>query len=109
MIKRNYECDLGSLALIHKESNVKVLLSNDYGDGSFDYYILESDEISKIPSKAVKLSLWVETPSDWKILDYDCYNKSSSEGYEFEEKCWGFNVYQHGQTFYFLLLKGDLL
>lgn len=108
MIKRNYYADVGSIALMHKKTNVKVYISNFYGDGSYDYYILNSEE--ELPVKTAReLEVWVDKPNEWKIMDYDCCNNLSDDGYEIEEEVWGIRILRYKTTFYFILRKGDLL
>lgn len=104
MIKRTYSADVSSIALIHKRTNVKVLISNFYGDGDFNYYILESEE--QLPVRAAReVEVWFERPSEWKIMDWDCSRDSTDVGYEIDSNVWSIRILRHNTTFYFILRR----
>lgn len=103
MIKKyEYTADAGSILLMHK-SGAKFRLSNNYGDGDFDFYIIDNEddlERAKSTFKDLKdTGVWVDDEG-WKVMDYDCSNHYNNSGIELLFDCYA-SIYQIGNKFIF--------
>lgn len=94
----NYEADVGSIKMIH-ESGAAIMISNDYGDGEFDFYVATTrEEIEAKFGKAIEEKIWLNQ-TGWKVMFYDCSNQFKSEGLILNSKFT--RVFKKGSTFIF--------
>ena len=99
MKEYEYMADVGSIKLIHK-SGAKLYISNNYGDGTFSFYIIDSNAelIQKFPN-AKDTGIRLED-FGWKVMSYDCVKNYDSEGEELI--CNYTAIYRSGTSFIFL-------
>ena len=103
MIKKyEYTADAGSILLMHK-SGAKFRLSNNYGDGDFDFYIVDNEsdlEKMKLMFGALKnTGVWLDD-GGWKVMFYDCAKNYNNSGVELLFNCYS-AIYQIGTKFIF--------
>lgn len=108
MKRYSYSADLGSIKLINK-NGCSILLSNRYGDGMFNFYILDTEEefeSKELEDKPFRQeSLWIDSEG-WKVMTYDSAKNYNEDGVELDSDY--ITIYRLGTTFAFVLNK-DLI
>ena len=102
----SYMSDRGGLLLKHI-GGAEILLSNGYGDGTFKYYVFDSEKELKDHltknfenyNSLTPLSVYITT-FGWKIMAYDCEPDYDDLGTELYSDY--ITIYQKGTTFYFV-------
>lgn len=107
MTKHKYTADAGSITLIHK-SGLALHLSNNDGDGEFEFYILTHNELLEseddILGNARLLECWIDDPSEWKVMYYDCARHYEDYGVKLTGTAMA--IFLQNQTFFFVV-HGD--
>lgn len=108
-----YESDRGSIELIHR-SGLKVMLSNNYGDGTFKFYVFTSHkEMREHIAGRYEIKeerFWMDDCRGWAVAWHDCCkNYDNEDNVKFDKfandpnKNLFLRVYSIGATFFFVV------